>query len=225
MIFTESMLEEYSKPLSEEEDRQCKNAIGSVGNALKSLGFFDAGNGISPLYSDTYSYSLQMKHNNGRQIKLFVQGSYANNTNVRRNSDVDIAVVQEETFNVEYRKDPIRPQTNADYKFVKADESTTTFKDEVQACLERAFGSSVERKNKSIKVHGNATRKDADTVPCRRYRDYRSDYNKDPSNYVAGIVITPDVGEIIINYPEQHIKNGREKNVATYYHYKKWCAL
>lgn len=32
-----------------------------------------------------------------------MQGSYANNTNVRTQSDVDIAVVEEDTFRTQYR--------------------------------------------------------------------------------------------------------------------------
>ena len=48
------------------------------------------------MYEDTYAYSLDMRSIRGsRKIHLFIQGSYANNTNVRTQSDVDIAVVQE----------------------------------------------------------------------------------------------------------------------------------
>lgn len=95
----------------------------------------------------------------------------------------------------------------------------------MQECLVRKFGSSVERKNKSIKIYGNTYRKDADTVPCRRYRDYRNDYRKDASNYIHGIVITPDYGNRIINYPEQHIANGRRKNNDTNRYYKKMVRI
>lgn len=87
------------------------------------------------------------------------------------------------------------------------------------------FGTDVERKNKSIKVHGNTYRKDADTVPCRRYRDYRQDYRRDASNFVGGVVIYPDNGGMIINYPEQHIANGRKKNNDTNHHYKKMVRI
>ena len=89
------------------------------------------------------------------------------------------------------------------------------FKDEVQEALEEKFGSDVERKNKSIKVHGNTYRKDADTVPRRRYRDYRQDYRRDASNFVGGVVIYPDNGGMIINYPEQHIAKRSEENSDT----------
>ncbi len=157
-----------------------------------------------------------------RKVRLFIQGSYANNTNVRTQSDVDIAVVQEEVFTTEYRASTsIYPQSDTDYGFCTVAPAAKTFKDEVQECLERKFGSDVERKNKSIKIHGNTYRKDADSVPCRRYRDYRSDYRKDVNNYIPGIVIIPDHGSRIINYPEQHIANGRKKNNNTNRYYKK----
>jgi hypothetical protein len=224
--FTESMLMNYSQPLSATEDGQCKNAIRMVADALKILGFTDDNAAITPLYTDTFAYSLQMRRSSdSRNIKLFVQGSYANNTNVRTESDVDVAVIQEETFLPEYRKDSAYPQSGADYGFTPAPAAAKTFKDEVQEALKCKFGTDVERKNKSIKVHGNTYRKDADTVPCRRYRDYRQDYRRDASNFVGGVVIYPDNGGMIINYPEQHIANGRKKNNDTNHHYKKMVRI
>lgn len=227
MKFTESMLDSYSQPLSATEDQHCQKAIRMVSDALKKLGFTDDGKAISPLYPDTYAYSLQLRSTTGgRNIKLFVQGSYANNTNVRTQSDVDVAVIQEEVFTTEYRSSgTIYSQSDSDYGFVTAPTPAKAFKDEVQECLEAKFGNDVERKNISIKVHGNSYRKDADTVPCRRYRDYRGDYSKNASNYVGGIVIITDNGARIINYPEQHIEKGREKNVSTHHHYKKMVRI
>lgn len=226
MKFKESTLKEYAAPLSETENQKCLNAIGMVRDALKDLGFTDYGTPITPLYSDTYAYALEMRSTTAdRKIKLFIQGSYANNTNVRTQSDVDIAVVQEDIFRTEYRNSTIYPQSDSDYGFTPVPSSAQTFKDEVQQCLTRKFGRDVERKNKSIKVHGNTYRKDADTVPCRRYRDYRNDYLQDQSNYVGGIVIYPDEGGMIINYPEQHIANGRKKNNDTHHYYKKMVRI
>ncbi len=225
MKFTENMLNEYSQPLSITEDTQCKNAISMVADALKKYGLSDDGN-IQPLYPDTYAYSLRLRNaDNSRNVKIFVQGSYANNTNVRANSDVDIAVIQEEIFRTEYRKDLNCPQSDKDYGFVVAPASTKSFKDEVQQCLELKFGSDVKRKNKSIKVDGNSYRKDADTVPCLRYRNYTKDYSYDAKAYIGGVVIYPDDGGSIINYPEQHIDNGRRKNDSTNHYYKKMVRI
>lgn len=227
MKFTESMLTTYSQPLSKTENEQCRNAIRMVADALKTLGFTDDNAAITPLYSETLAYSLQMRRSSdSRNIKLFVQGSYANNTNVRTESDVDVAVIQEEVFRTEYRPaGTLYPQSDSDYNFRAVPAALKSFKDEVQEALEEKFGFDVERKNKSIKVHGNTYRKDADTVPCRRYRDYRQDFRRDESNFVGGVVIYPDNGGMIINYPEQHIANGRKKNIDTNYHYKKMVRI
>ena len=99
------------------------------------------------MYEDTYAYSLDMRSIRGsRKIHLFIQGSYANNTNVRTQSDVDIAVVQEDIFTTEYRSSTsLYPQTDSDYGFTVAPVQEKTFKDEVQECLEQKFGSDVER--------------------------------------------------------------------------------
>lgn len=227
MKFTENQLKLYAAPLSETENQKCLNAIGMVRDALKNLGFTDDGKDIRKMYDDTYAYSLEMRSNVGaRKVRLFIQGSYANNTNVRTQSDVDIAVVQEEVFTTEYRSaSSAYPQSDKDYNFSIAVPAAKSFKDEVQECLEKKFGTDVERKNKSIKVHGNTYRKDADSVPCRRYRDYRNDYRKDVSNYIPGVVIIPDRGSQIINYPEQHIANGRKKNNDTNRYYKKMVRI
>ncbi|NMA74910.1 MAG: nucleotidyltransferase [Bacteroidales bacterium] len=222
MKFTEERLRLFAAPLSETEDQKCKNAIGMVRDALKDFGFSDEGKNIEKMYMDTYSYSLEMRNiAKNRRVKLFVKGSYANNTNVRTESDVDIAVVLESTFIPKYR-----PTISGNsYGFSDSTDNIQRFKDDVEFALKEKFGSDVERKNKSIKIHGNTYRVDADSVPCMRYRDYSNDYTSDPNNYLGGIFIQSDDGETIINYPEQHIRNGREKNNSTRTYYKKMVRI
>lgn len=226
MKFTEDTLKLYAAPLSETENQKCLNAIGMVRDALKGLGFTDDNKMIVPIYADTYSYYLEMRSSDyRRKVKLFIQGSYANNTNVRTQSDVDIAVVQEEVFQTEYRISGLYPQSDADYNFTQASPVAKSFKDEVQECLKAKFKDDVERKNKSIKVYGNTYRKDADNVPCRRYKDFRNDFSKNASNYIGGIVILADDGQRVVNYPEQHIENGKKKNIETNHYYKKMVRI
>lgn len=222
MKFSEEQLKQYAAPLSETENEKCLNAIKMVRDALKVLGFVDDDKLVKPLYEDTYSYGVEMHNSsNSRKVKLFIQGSYANNTNVRTESDVDIAVIQEDTFQTMYRLGV----TDENYHFVTAPKPLKAFKDEVQECLENKFGIDVERKNKSIKVHGNSYRKDADTVPCMRYRDYSQEYCNNADDFIGGVVIISDEGERIINFPEQHIANGKKKNNNTNHYYKKMVRI
>lgn len=212
----------FTAPLSQTEDQKCKNAISMVGAALKEIGFTDDNKLITNMFTDTYAYSLQMRNiQNGRNVKLFVQGSYANNTNVRLNSDVDIAVVLESTFRTKYRPGVTRQH----YGFTESSDSIDRFKNDVQQALTKKFGTDVERNNKSIKVNGNSYRVDADTVPCMRYRDYSNDTSFNEYAYVGAILIRSDEGEEIINYPEQHIENGKKKNADTKLYYKKMVRI
>ncbi len=216
MVFTEEQLRDFAKPLSDSEEEQCKNAIRMVVDSLRDLGLSEV-ESINRKYSNIPSYQVRMSGGNGYEVNIFLQGSYANNTNVRRNSDVDIAVVQEDQFRTKYREGVSRE----DYGFTSARVRAKTFKDEVEDALRNSFGLDVVRKNKSIRINGNSYRKDTDTVPSLRYRDYSNDYLFVESNYVGGIIIKPDVGDEIINYPEQHMANGIEKNKETKYYFKK----
>lgn len=75
-----------------------------------------------------------------RKIKLFIQGSYANNTNVRIQSSVDIAVVQEEIFQTVYHEGA----SDSNYNFSTVKPTEKSFKDEVEECLKDKLGRDVE---------------------------------------------------------------------------------
>lgn len=216
MKFKEEQLRDFAKPLSDTEEQQCKNAVRMVADALKDLGLNEI-DSLKKKYENIPSYQIRMSGGDGYEVKIFLQGSYANNTNVRRNSDVDIAVVQEDIFRPKYRSGV----SKENYGFTTAVPRARSFKDEVEDALRERFGSDVERRNKSIKINGNSYRKDADSVPSLRYRDYSNDYLFKPENYIGGIFITPDRGPEVINYPEQHMANGIQKNNDTNYYFKK----
>ncbi len=222
MKFTEQELKNYAQPLSNTEIEKCKNAIRMVRDAMKDSGFLDESNDIQNLIEGTYTFGTILRSkNNNRKVKLFLQGSFANNTNVRKESDVDIAIILESTFKPKYRLGT----TSANYGHTDSTDSLYTFKDDVQQALEYKFGNDVKRKDKSIKINGNTYRVDTDTVPSMRYRDYSNDYSNLDSNYIEGIVIYPDSGGMIINYPELHIKNGKTKNASTNYMFKKMVRI
>ena len=80
--------------------------------------------------------------------------------------------------------------SGADYGFTNATPRIKSFKDEVEDILRNHFGKDVERKNKSIKINGNSYRKDTDSVPSMRHRDYRQDYTFDKENYIGCLLYT-----------------------------------
>jgi len=223
MKFTEKQLQAYAAPLSESEEERCKNAIRMIRDAMKLIGYSDNDKEIYKYEGETPAYALELNASNtGRKLFLLVQGSYANNTNVRTQSDVDVAVILESTFIPEYRANV----KGENYGFSDGTFTVKQLKDEVETVLKIKFNNEgIERNDKSIKVYGNSYRVDSDVVPAYRYRDYRGDYTFNESNYIGGIEIRPDSGGKIINFPEQHIKNGKRKNAETDYKYKKFVRI
>lgn len=217
MKFTDDMIISYEAPLSDTEDSKCKRAIGMIRDALKGFGYEDGPGGITRSHRDIYDYTLTMSNKEtSAEIRLLIQGSYANNTNVRLESDVDVAVILESTFMVDY---PINVTSDI-YNFSADNMDVITFKDKVEQALNSHFLTGVERKNKSIKINGNSSRVDADTVPAMRNKDFRNDIYLIKSS-VNGIYIKADDGTTVVNYPEQHIVNGRKKNNDTNYYFKR----
>lgn len=219
MKFKESTLKLYAAPLSSTEDAKCKRAIEAIRDALKDLGYTDDQKDIGLLESDTLSYSIAMRNRYSTdKITIFIQGSYANNTCVRNESDVDIAVVRDDIF--EYAFGEKFAGSSTDQK-----NAAVALKNAVERVLRTHFPYQVHRGNKSIKVDGNTYRKNADTVPSVAVHYYYRSHLKDYSTFWDGIVIYADNGQIIRNFPKQHIANGKAKNNQTKYYYKRMVRI
>lgn len=193
MRYTEDQLIEMAKPASDSEEQRMENATHMVKDAMSN-------NGI--MYSWHY--------------EIFAQGSYANNTNIRNNSDIDINVC----YTAAYYYDLPSGKTKEDYGFT-GDVAYTfkRFKDDIEAILINKFGrEQVVRKNKCIHIKGNTYRSEIDVVPTWEYRRYTGPNTTD---YVSGVKLFPDNGGSVVNFPKQHLKNGRDHNNATRQRYKK----
>lgn len=149
----------------------------------------------------------------GMRIKPFGQGSYANDTNVRLNSDVDLNVKYIDGFYF----DLPHGTTRGDFGLNNPSSySASAFKNDVQSALVRKFGSDVKRKNKCIAIEGNTNRVGADVVPTWQYRRYSRN-----GSYVEGVYFLADSGQKVTNFPIQHIENGKEKNRQTQRRFKR----
>ena len=147
------------------------------------------------------------------RLRVYAKGSYANNTNVRADSDVDIAV---ECTEAEYWDEEIPGVHNPSgvYAGVWTPEK---LRQELSAALVRKFTNSVDTSaTTAIRVHSNSVRIDADVVPCFQYRHYFSN-----GTTLVGTKIFKTDANSMVNYPEQQLVKGREKNQRTGNVYKK----
>lgn len=179
-----------SKPASDTEEEKINHAISALKNAM-----------------------AQCKNIPSTAYTIFVQGSYANNTNVRTESDVDLNICYTDAF---YYKIP-EGSTKESYGLTNpVDYSAQAFKDDIEKVLVDYFGrSSVTRKNKCLHVSSNTYRVEMDVVPTWRYRRYNNRWNFD-----EGVKYYADNWDEVINFPEQHIENGKTKNSQTCKRYK-----
>ena len=219
MLFKESTLESYAAPLSDSEDKQCKHTIEMIRDALKEIGYTDDQCEVRLLESDTLAYAISMRNKfSVEKIHIFIQGSYANNTCVKHESDVDIAVVREDVNESAFGE-------NLNFFNVTNREKAIILKNKVEDILNKKFPYQVSRGNKSIKVKGNTYRKNADAVPCLSMKYYNKTFLGDYSTHHEGIVIFADDGTRTINFPKQHIANGKKKNNSTKFYYKRMVRI
>ena len=147
----------------------------------------------------------------------FLQGSYANYTNIVGDHDVDIVVRLNNTFtyNVDYLPEPTK--TACLQSINPATFTLEDFRPLVLDRLRNAFGAdNVVEGNKAVKIPGKAGEyMDADVVICQRYRLYYAN-SVGGWGYHEGIALRDRRdNRLIANFPDEHLENGQKKNQAT----------
>ena len=193
--FTEEQLNQMCRPASDSEETKLQNAESILRRALSAS---------TIVQSSKY--------------EIFGQGSYANNTNIRLNSDIDINVCYTDGF---YYQIPEGKTANEYGLGNPTNYSFQAFKTNIEEMLVAYYGrSEVIRNNKCVTIKGNTNRIQIDVVPTWKYRRYDNMSNQ---NYVEGVVLYADDNQYkqITNYPKQHLKNGVDKNAETLRRFKR----
>lgn len=190
--FTKEQLATMARPASDTEEQKLENAVNAVKSALSS-------------------YSLA-----SGDYEVFGQGSYANNTNIRNNSDIDINVCYTGGFyfHIPYGR------TKEEYGLTHPSSySYSQFKNDVETLLVAHFGqNNVVRKNKCIHIKENTYRVEIDVVPTWKYRRYGGNRYI----YDEGVKLVADNSrKEIVNFPKQHLNNGVSKNKNTSHRFKR----
>ena len=195
MRYSESVLQSWTSPLSQTEEQRVENTVRRIREAVTS--YFKL--------SDC-------------SMSIFAQGSYANNTNVRQNSDVDICIMSTSTVFCNY----VEGKTDKDYGYTPGTISFYDYKAYIIEALKNKFGAAaITIGNKCVNIKANSYHVNADVVPAFQYRDFKIINSINPQKYIEGIKYLSSTGEQVINYPKDHIENGKQKNIDTNHEYKK----
>lgn len=163
-------------------------------------------------------YSIERRFN----AEIFLQGSYANHTNTRGDSDVDIVVMMKSSYMPDLSRLSTSEQAQYQRDRISPGETVDDLRREVAYALLDYFGERrVHPKNKCIKIDKTDGYVDADVVPAQQHKLYRSYSSPGNSSFIEGISIKPLTGASrIVNYPKEHIRNGETKNGRCFALYK-----
>ena len=190
----ETKLRKWDDPLSNSEENICQSAIRTIRRIIDNCEILK-----------------------GRDIEIFEQGSHANKTNVRNNSDVDIGIICRQTFY--YTLPPYK--NKSDYGIYDSPYTYDQFKMEVFQVLAKQFNvSEIDYGKKAFKIEHfkyNDSYLSVDVVPFFEYREYGQNGVKN----VGVSLIDSQTHERVINYPKQHIDNSVAKNARTNHYYKR----
>jgi hypothetical protein len=194
----EALISQWIKPSSDDEKTQQDRAQRMVTDAVKAH---------VPLKSAA--------------LTVYPKGSYPNNTNVRRDSDVDIAV--QSSVCEYYKYMPGQEPAQRAGKPYDGDWTPARLRTEVRQALINAFGASSTTSGKiALTVSAVAgSRPSVDVVPSFDYVLY-SDAQR-MHKREGSCVFPNDKTTYIVNWPAQQLANGRTKNTATGGRYKNFA--
>lgn len=179
-----------------------------------------AAQGRTKQFTDTYQSIRGNLLDSGapypvKDVEVFLQGSYGNDTNVYGDSDVDIVLKHTGAFY--HDTSSLTPQDLERFKSIyskDADYGYPKFKADAEKWITGLYNG-VQLGKKAAFVPGNNSRRNADILICQSFRRYNSTYD----SYHEGVAFYCG-DKRIENYPKQHSANITAKHQATKNNFK-----
>lgn len=151
-----------------------------------------------------------------RNFKVFLQGSYGNDTNIYAESDVDVVIRYDGAFFHDIKTRPLDEQVVFHQTFPNAGGYRYgEFKAHVTNALVSKFGEAVKPGKKAIRIEGNGNRRNADVIVAFEYRRYYRFKGVFDESHVTGMCFFGSGGKQIANYPIRHSENLTKKHQDT----------
>jgi Nucleotidyltransferase domain len=190
MAVPEAQLDTWSKPGSLAQSR---DTYATIKNALEAAG--------SP-------YS-------GKNYTVFLQGSYSNDTNVYRESDVDVVIVLNQTYYSDLTNLSEAETAAYNQHRVAATYGYYDFKSDVTAWLKTKVDQRANAGDKAIFIPTSGNRRNADVIVAAQYRRYHRFQSVSNEQHDEGICFFASDGTLVGNFPKQHSGNCTIKHQAT----------
>ncbi len=156
-----------------------------------------------------------------KSFRVFLQGSYGNDTNIYAESDVDVVIVLDTCFYHDLEALPLDQKSAFESAYPGAAEyGVFDFKQDVLAHLTGKYGDAVTLGDKAIRIDANGGRRKADVIVAAEYRRYYRFLSLADTSFSAGICFFNANGTRIANYSQQHLANCTTKHQATNDYFK-----
>jgi hypothetical protein len=141
-----------------------------------------------------------------RLPKVFLQGSYGNDTNIWAESDVDVVIRMDSVFYYDISSLPEHEQIQFKAAHPSADYRLEDFRGEVTDWLQHWFGKDAQPGNKAVEIAATNGRRKADVlISSKHIRYYNTAFMGRQT--VEGIKFLARDGTWITNYPTLHSNN------------------
>ncbi|WP_158647342.1 nucleotidyltransferase [Actinoplanes sp. ATCC 53533] len=150
-----------------------------------------------------------------RPYEVFLQGSYANRTNINQSSDVDLVVLLKLPFEENVAALDHHDLDNFNERYQQDPYGWKEFRTDVLASLRESFFVKAGDKCAGIHDWDSLVRVPADILPAIEYRLYSGFPAPGHEIYQDGVFFRNKARQAIVNFPKQHLNNGNEKDLRT----------
>lgn len=151
-----------------------------------------------------------------KKYKVFLQGSYGNDTNIRTESDVDVVIRLDSVFYYDIEPLPEPQQTAFKTTHPAAQYTYKMFKDAVIAHLTVSFGNVVEPGEKAVLIKPSGNRRKTDVLIAAEFRRYSRYWTEQDESHVKGVCFfSKSDNRRIANFPGLHRDHLVNKNQST----------
>lgn len=203
MIYNEQKLESFARKPFKYETQKVIDTHAEVREAIR-LHF------NKQSVKDTYNLGALPN------VDIFLQGSYKNDTDVTKSSDVDVVVRLDAVF--QSNKEVLSIEQLQKFNTIHSN-SSYSFKDfnvHIMKAIETHFGTQyIKNDDKCLKIREHSKFCNADVIPCLTYRNYGFFESINNQKYDEGIYFITNENVKVINYPKQHYDNLTVKSAAT----------
>jgi hypothetical protein len=147
---------------------------------------------------------------------VYLQGSYGNDTNVARESDVDVVASIATTFWHDADRLPLEQYQAFERAYPNSSSySYGQYKADVAGWLTSKYGTGVRNGSKAIYIPAGQNRRECDVLPAIEYRYYYRFNSVTDQSYTPGICFYLADGTLIVNFPKEHSNNCTVKHQDT----------